>query len=166
MQVNNPLYKNQGIHVISALFTVEEGITKVLLIKRKNEPFKGLWALVGGALYNNEDLESGLRREVYEKSGIKDIPLYLVDVHGKVNRSPLMRMVAVSYIGVIDINSVNVLKETQNGAKVSIRTKEVDATKIAQKFNGGGHKRASGCTIKQNINTALEKLLEATKELI
>lgn len=113
MEVNNKLYQNQGIHVISSIFTVDHGEVKVLLIKRKNEPFKGSWALVGGALYNNEDLEIGLKREVYEKSGIKDIPLYLVDVHGKVNRSPLMRMIAVSYLGVIDINSVNILKETQ-----------------------------------------------------
>ena len=27
-----------------------------MLIKRKNEPYKDLWALVGGALYNNEEL--------------------------------------------------------------------------------------------------------------
>ena len=56
MEVNNPLYKNQGIHTISAIFTVEKGITKVLLIQRKNKPYEGMWALVGGALHNNEDL--------------------------------------------------------------------------------------------------------------
>ena len=52
MEVNNPLYKNQGIHVISSIFTVDHGGVKVLLIKRKNNPFKDKWALVGGALYN------------------------------------------------------------------------------------------------------------------
>ena len=36
MRVGYELYKNQGIHVITALFTVEQGIVKVLLIKRKN----------------------------------------------------------------------------------------------------------------------------------
>ena len=112
VEVNNPKYKNQGIHVITTLFTVDKGVVKVLLIKRKNEPFKDKWSLVGGALYNDEDLDVGLRREVYEKSGIKDIPLELVGVHGKVNRSPVMRMVAVSYMGIIDIHSVNLLKET------------------------------------------------------
>ena len=59
-----------------------------------------------------------------------------------------------------------VLKEATNGIKISIRTKTIDATKIAQKFNGGGHKRAAGCTIKTNINQALEQLLEITKELV
>lgn len=112
MEVNNPLYKNQGIHVISTIFTVDHGIVKVLLIKRRHEPFKDKWALVGGALYNTEDLLDCLKREIKEKTGIENIDVSLVDVHGKVDRSPVMRMVAISYLGVIDINSVNYLKET------------------------------------------------------
>lgn len=112
MEVNNPLYKNQGIHVIASIFTVEHGIVKILLIKRNNEPFKDAWALVGGALYNNENLDDGLAREIKEKTGIKNIPLKLVNVHGKVDRSPVMRMVAVSYLGVIDNNRVNLITKT------------------------------------------------------
>ena len=112
MQINNPLYKNQGIHLISTIFTVEKGITKVLLIKRSNEPFKDMWALPGGALYNNEDINNGLKRELKEKTGIENINLDMVNVYGKIDRSPVMRMVAVSYMGVIDSNRVSVLKET------------------------------------------------------
>ena len=41
MEVNNPLYKNQGIHVISSIFTVDHGVVKVLLIKRKNRMIIG-----------------------------------------------------------------------------------------------------------------------------
>jgi len=112
MEVNNPLYKNQGIHVISAIFTVEKGITKVLLIKRKNKPYNDMWSLVGGALYNNEEILQGLKREIYEKSGITDIDLYFSGIFSKVNRSPVMRMIAISYIGVIDSERVRILKDT------------------------------------------------------
>ena len=112
MEIKNPLYKNQGIHVIASIFTVEKGITKVLLIKRKNEPFKDMWALVGGALYNNEELENGLNREIEEKTGIKNINLLLSNVFGDIKRSPVMRMVAISYIGLIDNEKVKILKET------------------------------------------------------
>ncbi len=112
MRVNNPLYKNQGIHVINAIFTVEKGITKVLLIKRKNNPYNGMWSLVGGALYNNEEVLQGTKREIYEKSGITDIELYFSGIFSKVNRSPVMRMIAISYIGVIDSERVRILKET------------------------------------------------------
>ena len=66
MQTSNPLYKRQGIHAIASIFTVEDGVTKVLLVKRKNVPFKDMWALVGGAVYNNEDLLDGLKREIFE----------------------------------------------------------------------------------------------------
>ena len=64
------------------------------------------------------------------------------------------------------VEAAFVLKEMENDTKVSIRTKEIDATKIAQKFNGGGHKRAAGCTIKSKINQALEKLLQEAKTLL
>lgn len=112
MEIKNPLYKNQGIHVITTIFTVEKGVTKVLLIRRKNEPYKGMWALVGGALYNNEDLNECLNREVKEKTGLEKINFKLCNVFGEKNRSPLMRMVALSYIGVIDSNTVSLKKET------------------------------------------------------
>ena len=114
MDVKNKLYKDQGIHVITALFTVEQGITKVLLIKRKNKPFEGDWVLTGGALYNNEDLEEGALRELKEKTGIEGVEIKQFKSFGKVNRSPVMRMVAVGFVGIIDSNRVNVLRETKN----------------------------------------------------
>lgn len=112
MKVNNPLYKNQGVHVIASIFTVEKGVTKVLLIRRKNEPFKDMWALVGGALYNNEELIDGIKREIKEKTGIEEVELYFSSISDKIDRSPLMRMIAISYIGIIDKDRVNILKET------------------------------------------------------
>ncbi len=113
MEVKNKLYKNQGIHVITAIFTVEQGITKVLLVKRTNKPFEGDWVLTGGALYNNEDLYDGALREIKEKSGIEDISITEFKTFGKVDRSPVMRMVAVGFFGVIDSKRVKVLRETK-----------------------------------------------------
>ena len=112
MEVKNPLYKSQGIHVITTIFTVDKGITKVLLIKRNNEPFKDMWALVGGALYNNETLDQGLKREVKEKIGINIKNIEMFDIFSKVDRSPAMRMLAVGYIGIVDSSKVDVIKKT------------------------------------------------------
>lgn len=112
MEVKNPLYKNQGIHVISTIFTVDKGITKVLLIKRNNEPFKDMWALVGGALYNNETLDQGIKREIKEKIGISIKNIEMFDVFSKIDRSPVMRMIAVGYIGIVDSSKVEVVKKT------------------------------------------------------
>lgn len=111
MELKNPLYKNIGIHVICSLFTVDRGEVKVLLIKRKKEPFKNMWALVGGALYNNETIIEGLTREIYEKTGLSNINLYFSDIDDEVDRSPLKRMIAINYIGVIDKEN-SILKDT------------------------------------------------------
>ena len=121
MRVGNERYKNQGIHVISAIFTVEGNHIKVLLIKRKNEPYKEKWALVGGALYNNEQLEDGVRREIFEKTGIKDVKLYqygVFDELGKTEDIP-MRMVAIAYLGLIDGKKTNIIKENRNTVDVA-----------------------------------------------
>lgn len=112
MEVNNPKYRNQGIHVVCSIFTVDKGVTKVLLIRRKNEPFKGMWALAVGALYNDEELIDGLKREIKEKTGIENIHMEMANVYSKVDRSPVMRMVAISYIGIVDKNKLSILKET------------------------------------------------------
>ena len=109
------LYKNQGIHAISAIFTVEDGITKVLLIKRKNSPGKGEWILTGGSIYNNEDVDEGVKREIFEKTGIENIKLEQFEVFGKHDRAYSdVRMVAICYIGVIDGAKVSLLRETLN----------------------------------------------------
>ena len=76
MRAGYSLYKNQGIHTIVSIFTVEKGTIKVLLIKRTNEPFKGMWGLVGGALYNNETLDECVKREIFEKTGLTDVKVY------------------------------------------------------------------------------------------
>lgn len=112
METNNPKYKGQGIHVMAAIFTVDHGITKVLLVERRNEPFYGMWALPGGALYNDESIEDGMSRELLEKTGLTVPNLRLCNVFGRVDRSPCMRMVGVSYLGVIDRFKVQLLTST------------------------------------------------------
>ena len=112
MEVKNPKYAHQGIHVIASIFTIDKGKLKILLVKRKNNPYQGYWALTGGALYNDEDLEDGLNREIYEKTGLEHIEVKLANVFGKKNRSPVMRMVAVTYIGIIDSSKVEIAKST------------------------------------------------------
>ena len=113
MKLNNPLYKNIGIHVVNSIFTVDHGIVKVLLIKRTNEPFLGYWALPGGGLYNNELIIDGAKRELKEKTGIDNINLKMYRLFDKVDRSPLKRMIAVAYIGVMDKEKAKIITETE-----------------------------------------------------
>lgn len=118
MRVKNELYKNQGIHVISSIFTVTDGVPKVLLIRRKNNPYKDMWGLVGGALYNNESLEEGLNREIFEKTGLKKVRLFQFGTFDEMDKTPGMRMVAVCYIGVINAGKAVLSKENRNTTNV------------------------------------------------
>lgn len=60
-----------------------------------------------------------------------------------------------------------VLKEvTSQSTKVSLRSKNVDVSKIAGAFNGGGHIFAAGCTIQKPIKIAKEKLVEEIKKYL
>ncbi len=112
MELKNNLYKNIGIHVITALFTVEKGITKVLLIRRTNDPFKGYWSLPSGAMYNNELIKEGALRELKEKTGIELDDLTPFRTFDALDRSPLQRMIGVGYMGIIDSEKVQILKST------------------------------------------------------
>ena len=112
MDIKNPLYQKQGLHVLATIFTIDKGNVKVLLIKRKNEPFKGKWGLVGGAVYNNETVDNAMRREIYEKTSLKDINILKANIFDEIDRSPIFRMVCISYIGIIDSKKVEINKIT------------------------------------------------------
>ncbi len=54
----------------------------------------------------------------------------------------------------------------QKVTRVSLRSSNVDVSKIATKFGGGGHLRAAGCTINSPIEEAKKQLLTALKEIL
>lgn len=112
MEITNKLYKNIGVHVISTLFTVDKGVIKVLLVKRTNEPYKDFWALPSGALYNNELLVTGAKRELKEKTGLVNIDLEFGTIFDALDRSKLLRMIGISFMGVINIDGIELQKET------------------------------------------------------
>lgn len=59
-----------------------------------------------------------------------------------------------------------VLKEVkENEIKISLRSKTIiNVSSIANQFNGGGHKKAAGCTIYQDIDTAERLIVDAIEK--
>lgn len=104
----SPYYKypRPAVTVDSVIFDLydDDGEPKVLLIKRKNEPFKGKWALPGGFLEMDEELADGAARELYEETGL-DIPsceLQQAQTVGSVGRDPRGRVISVVFTAVRD----------------------------------------------------------------
>ena len=59
------------------------------------------------------------------------------------------------------------IPDRTNETRISIRTRAPwDATALAAKFGGGGHLRASGCTIKGSIALAKRLVRKAVKEMM
>jgi 8-oxo-dGTP diphosphatase len=54
--------------------------TKVLLVRRGNEPLKGEWSLPGGALEVGETLQQGVVREVFEETGVTVAPAGVIEI--------------------------------------------------------------------------------------
>lgn len=78
---------------------------ELLLIKRKNDPFKGKWALPGGFVDENEDLADAAKRELQEETGLVVEKLVQVGAFGKPGRDPRNHTVSVAYTGFADENA-------------------------------------------------------------
>jgi 8-oxo-dGTP diphosphatase len=74
---------------------------RVLLIRRKNEPFKGAYALPGGFVDVGETVEGACRREVREEVGIEVGNLSLIGVYSDPNRDPRGHTVSVAYLALL-----------------------------------------------------------------
>lgn len=75
---------------------------EILLIQRKNEPFKNQWALPGGFVDNDEDLETAAKRELQEETCVVASNLQQVKAYGNPYRDPRGYMVSVAYFTTVD----------------------------------------------------------------
>lgn len=94
-------YPHPAVTTDIVLFTVLDNALKVLLIQRGREPFKGSWAIPGGFLDMNEDLEACALRELEEETGLKDVYLEQLFTFGAVRRDPRERVISVAYYALI-----------------------------------------------------------------
>lgn len=82
--------------------TLRDGQLQVLLIRRGNEPYRGQWALPGGFVRPDEDLDAAAARELSEETGIDSETFHLEQfaVFGAPDRDPRGRVVTVAYLAI------------------------------------------------------------------
>jgi 8-oxo-dGTP diphosphatase len=88
------------VTVDAVVFSNTNGKTKVLLINRGKEPFKGKWALPGGFIDMDEELEDAVVRELEEETGLKGIRLEQMRTFGTVGRDPRGRQITIAFMGI------------------------------------------------------------------
>ncbi|MEM6396564.1 MAG: NUDIX domain-containing protein [Bacteroidota bacterium] len=76
---------------------------RVLLIKRGGEPYKGQWAIPGGFVDMDEDLEASAHRELEEETGLRDVFIEQLYTFGQPDRDPRGRVVSVAYYALVNL---------------------------------------------------------------
>lgn len=85
----------------AAPFRENGTFTNLVLIKRKNDPFKGDWALPGGFLNEGESLAECAARELEEETGIKPKILIPIDTFSDPKRDPRGYTISTAFAAVI-----------------------------------------------------------------
>ncbi|MFF4751168.1 NUDIX hydrolase [Streptomyces sp. NPDC002514] len=97
-------YEPFAVTVDLAVLTVREGVLRVLLVERGQQPYAGHWALPGGFLLPDESAETAARRELAEETGLDDVTgphLEQLRAYSEPGRDPRMRVVSVAFTALL-----------------------------------------------------------------
>src|SRR3954469_20795964 len=105
-------FPRPSLTVDAVVFGFDDQDLKVLLIQRGVEPFAGKWALPGGFVHMDESLETAVRRELKEETGLADVFLEQLYTFGHPHRDPRGRVVSVAYYALVKLADHHVLAAT------------------------------------------------------
>ncbi|WP_367390020.1 NUDIX domain-containing protein [Lewinella sp. LCG006] len=97
-------YPRPSVTVDCVIFGLDESQQlKVLLIRRKGEPYANKWALPGGFVQIEESLENAARRELKEETGVENIFMEQLYTFGSLGRDPRGRVISVAYFALVNL---------------------------------------------------------------
>jgi len=94
-------YPHPAVTTDIVVFTIREQRLHLLLIQRANPPFQGHWALPGGFLDIDEDIDTCAARELAEETGLADLYLEQLYTFGAPKRDPRERVISVAYYALV-----------------------------------------------------------------
>ena len=96
--------------------TIIQRDSRILLVKRKNDPFKGYLVLPGGFVNEGERVEDAAKREVKEETSLNIELLDILGVYSDPTRDPRGHMMSTVFIGKISSNNDKVDAVAQDDA--------------------------------------------------
>jgi 8-oxo-dGTP diphosphatase len=75
--------------------------SKVLMVRRKKDPFKGQLALPGGFVNEGETTEDAMKREAMEETSFEVEPIEILGVYSDPARDPRKHIMTVVFVGII-----------------------------------------------------------------
>jgi 8-oxo-dGTP diphosphatase len=101
-------YPHPAVTTDIVIFSIREQKLKLLLVKRARAPFADSWALPGGFVGIDEDLEACALRELEEETGVTGVYLEQLHTCGSPKRDPRERVISVAYYSLIPSDRLNV----------------------------------------------------------
>lgn len=97
-----------AVTVDVVILTMSEGTLHVLLVRRGEAPYEGMWAIPGGFKRPAETLDEAAKRELREETGVDAAPvLKQFRAYGDPGRDPRMNVVTIAYLAVLrDVGAV------------------------------------------------------------
>ena len=105
------------VTVDAVVFAFFDGKAKLLLVNRKDEPYKGKWAIPGGFVGIDEELEGAVARELAEETGLAGVRLEQMHTFGKCGRDPRGRQITVAFMGIAE-KGLNRIRAGDDAAQV------------------------------------------------
>lgn len=105
---NSEIYKKPSLTCDICICTIIDNELKILLIKRRDDPFKDCWAIPGGFLDVDKDetLDSAAYRELKEETSVEGIYLEQLKTYGDQHRDPRLRVITVAYFALLPIDKI------------------------------------------------------------
>jgi len=140
------------VTVDAIVFAFFDNKAKLLLVTRKSEPFKSKWALPGGFVDIDEELDKAATRELAEETGLTNVPLEQMHTFGNLGRDPRGRQITITFTGIAE-KGLSKIKAGDDADKV----RWFDIEKLPKEMAFDHKKIAEFAIRKLNIKSKISK---------
>ena len=111
-----------AVTVDVVILTMSDARLHVLLVRRGEAPYQGMWAIPGGFKRPAETLDEAAKRELVEETGVDAASLLAqFGAYGDPGRDPRMNVVTIGYLAVIrDVGTIVAGSDAADAALVPV----------------------------------------------
>ena len=155
-QYDADVYKKPSVTVDMLIFTImdkeesnyrklPEKSLKILMVKRKNHPFIGKWALPGGFVSIDESLDDAAARVLKNETNVNNVYMEQLYTWGDVDRDKRTRVISVSYLALVDSSALSLIpgNDEEDARWFTVSYKVIEDNKIELKLNNNDEELSS-----------------------
>ncbi len=95
-----------NIEALVSIFTIIDGKFKILLFRKKKDPYKGYWILPSDLLGKENTLEEVVEECISTKVGLSNLDYDQVAAFSELDRNPSKRIVGVAFFSIVDSTTI------------------------------------------------------------